>query len=317
MSVPWSEIVTHRERLLRLARRRVPTLEDAEDVVQEAMIRSATFADLDEARVGQFLTAVTMRLCADLHRRADRGARAVRRLQTDDVPSPEAAAVAAAEAEELRALLDSLPERQRDVLVDRAEGLSVTQISTRHRLTYKATESALSRARSTMRLALAAAMSVAAAGFAALRRRPAVATLTAAPFVAVALVTTVHHAPEQHAAPAVEMPAPASDAMRTRPGAYTGLTAAAPATATRVTAPRLRTAAVVVAAPAPAKDEYRDVVRYDPPGDTIPDLVIKENGESANAMVERCAKAESYSVTIQPPDAPGPAIDVYCNPPKP
>src|SRR5687768_5464336 len=116
MAVSWSQVAAHRERLLKIGRRRCPTREDAEDVVQEAMLRTATFEELDEERLGQFLTAVTLRLCADVYRTAERGARAVRRLDAEDVPSPEAAALAAAEAEELRALLATLPERQRDVL---------------------------------------------------------------------------------------------------------------------------------------------------------------------------------------------------------
>ncbi len=134
-----------------------------------------------------------MRLCADVHRHSERSARAVRRLHVDDVAGPEDAACAAAEADELRSLLATLPERQRDVLVDRASGMSVSQISSRHALTYKATESALSRARSTMRLALAAGLSFLGAVVATVRRRPSV--VVAAPLTALAFVTTVAHTP--------------------------------------------------------------------------------------------------------------------------
>jgi RNA polymerase sigma-70 factor (ECF subfamily) len=208
MAVSWPEIAAHRERLVRVARRRVPTREDAEDVVQEAMLRCATFEELDEARLGQFLTAVTMRLCADVHRHSERSARAFRRLDHDDVPSPEEAACAAAEAGELRELLATLPARQRDVLVDRASGMSVSQISSRYALTYKATESALSRARSTMRVALAAAMSFLGALVATVRRRPSVAL--AAPLTMLAFVTTVVHTPDVQRPPEVTLaPAPA------------------------------------------------------------------------------------------------------------
>jgi len=193
MAVSWPEIAAHRERLVRVARRRVPTREDAEDVVHEAMLRCATFEELDEARLGQFLTAVTMRLCADVYRHTERATRAARRLDAGGVTSPEEAACAAAEVDELRALLASLPDKQRDVLVDRASGLSVSEISSRHALTYKATESALSRARSTMRLALAAGLSFLGAVVATVRRRPSVAL--AAPLTAIAFVTTVVHMP--------------------------------------------------------------------------------------------------------------------------
>ena len=174
MAVPWPEIVAHRERLIQLARRRVPSQADAEDVVSEAMLRCATFERLDTARLGQFLTAVTVRLCADLYRDAERGAKLARRLDLGDEPSPEDLACEAADARMLHELLDSLPDSQRAVLVDRADGLSVSQISARHSLTYKAVESALSRARASMRTALASAMATAFAAAEALRRRPAV-----------------------------------------------------------------------------------------------------------------------------------------------
>ena len=225
MAVSWPEIAAHRERLVRVARRRVATREDAEDVVHEAMLRCATFEELDEARLGQFLTAVTMRLCADVHRSSERAARAFRRLGYDDVPSPEEAACAAAEVDELRALLATLPDKQRDVLVDRASGMSVSQISSRHALTYKATESALSRARSTMRLALAAGLSFLGALAATVRRRPSVAL--AAPLTALAFVTVVH-TPYQgsEAPPVVRLQPPVA---RTRPVSTAGATA--PATA--------------------------------------------------------------------------------------
>ncbi|HWL36098.1 MAG TPA: sigma-70 family RNA polymerase sigma factor [Frankiaceae bacterium] len=158
----WPEVVAHRERLLRIARRRCATREDAEDVVSEAMLRCATFEGLDAARMEQFLTAVTVRLCADLHRKAARRARAVVKLASDpDVaPGPEEELYGGVDAAALRVLLASLPERQRAVLADRAQGLSVQQIALRHALSYKAAESVLARARHAMRTALASSASV-------------------------------------------------------------------------------------------------------------------------------------------------------------
>lgn len=192
----WPAIVAHRERLLRIARRRCPTLQDAEDVVHEAMVRCATFADLDDQRMGQFLTSVTMRLCADVYRHADRSLRAFGRVATDDLePGPEDAACQAADAALLAELLSTLPDRQRAVLVDRAYGLSMQQICTRRGLTYKAAESALARARGTMRTALASGFAVVTASAAALRalralrvRRVAVAALPVASLVAAGAV---------------------------------------------------------------------------------------------------------------------------------
>ena len=205
--VAWPVIAAHRERLLRIARRRCATPEDAEDVVSEAMLRAAAFDGLDEDRLEQFLTSVTVRLCVDLHRRSDRGARAVVRLLPDldeTAPSPEDEVCQAVEAEVLNDLLESLPVRQRAVLADRASGLSLTQIARRHALTYKATESALSRARGTMRAALAAALSGVLGGLAALRPRRA-AVVSALPVVTLVLVGTVVRLPapdrEETAAP--------------------------------------------------------------------------------------------------------------------
>lgn len=301
MAVSWSQVAAHRERLLKIARRRCPTREDAEDVVQEAMIRTATFADLDEARLGQFLTAVTLRLCADVYRSAERGARAVRHLATEDVPSPEVAALAAAEAEELRALLATLPDRQRDVLVDRADGLSVTQISTRHSLTYKATESALSRARAAMRLALASAMGAVAAAFAAVRRRPAVAL--ALPLVAVAFVTVPHRTPSPNAAPGVGGEAAPSVEELERPATAAYVAPVRPAT---------RAHAVAVSRPLPKPrratggsqgDEERTIVRVNP----VPfiDTSTTTTDEPPEQMVARCLEAKRYTVdAFVEPNAP-------------
>lgn len=293
MAVSWSQVAAHRERLLRIARRRCPTREDAEDVVQEAMIRTATFAELDEDRLGQFLTAVTLRLCADVYRTAERGARAVRRLESDDVPSPEAAAVAAAEAAELRALLDTLPPRQRDVLVDRAEGLSVTQISSRHALTYKATESALSRARATMRLALASAMGAVAAAFAAVRRRPAVAV--ALPLAAVAWVTAPHRTPVPYAAPEAGAGAAAPVAELERPATAAYVAPARPATRTRAVAVSRRVVAPRRAGGGPGGGEERTIVRVNPV--RFVDTRTTTTDEPPEEMVLRCLQAKRYSVT--------------------
>jgi RNA polymerase sigma factor (sigma-70 family) len=199
----WPAIVAHRERLLRIARRRCPTLQDAEDVVHEAMVRCATFADLDDDRLGQFLTSVTMRLCADVYRHADRSLRVFGRVATDDLePGPEDAACQAADAAVLAELLSTLPDRQRAVLVDRARGLSMQQICSRRGLTYKAAESALARARGTMRTALASGFAVVTATAVALRAlRPRRVAIAALPVASLVLAGTVLRLPLTDPAP--------------------------------------------------------------------------------------------------------------------
>ncbi|WP_414637562.1 RNA polymerase sigma factor [Amycolatopsis sp.] len=64
----WELVWRHRPELVRIAARRVGNIHDAEDVVSEALVRAARFANLEDGRVGAWLTAVTVRLCVDLHR---------------------------------------------------------------------------------------------------------------------------------------------------------------------------------------------------------------------------------------------------------
>jgi RNA polymerase sigma factor (sigma-70 family) len=192
-AISWADIAAHRERLVRIARRRCPSREDAEDVVQEAMVRCATFEGIDPQRLGAFLTTVTVRLCADIYREAARSQRAASRLDLDDVPAPEDEVLRAADAAVIGRVLATLPDKQRAVLVDRASGMSVTQIGRRHALSYKAAESALSRARNAMRLKLASALSAVGAATAAVRRRPL--TAAAVPVATLAICGTVLHGP--------------------------------------------------------------------------------------------------------------------------
>ena len=83
----WERMWSHREQLLRVARRRSMSLEDAEDAVHEAMLRAAERPDLDEERLGAWLTTVTMRLCVDRHRQVNREAE-VHRSPTLIAPGP-------------------------------------------------------------------------------------------------------------------------------------------------------------------------------------------------------------------------------------
>lgn len=78
----WQDIVRHRDRLLALTRKRLPTRQDAEDCVQEAMIRTAACPGLDLARVGPFLTTVALRQVTDFYRAQHRQQTLVRRAQS-------------------------------------------------------------------------------------------------------------------------------------------------------------------------------------------------------------------------------------------
>jgi RNA polymerase sigma-70 factor (ECF subfamily) len=162
-SVPherWLNVCSHRERLLRLARVRVG--DDAEDVVQEAMLRAATFENLDEERLGELLTAITVRLCVDEHRRRNRTAQLQQRMPADRMEEPGAdeQVCARAEAEWAAHVVRTLPTMQRAVVEARADGLTFDEIAERHDLSYKAVESLAARARSVVRRALAGTLAV-------------------------------------------------------------------------------------------------------------------------------------------------------------
>ena len=149
----WSE----RPRLLAVARRRVASAAEAEDVVSEAMTRALECPDVDPARAAAWLTAVTIRLCIDHvreHARAPK--RWLYAVQTyprsdefeDDVIDTLSAAAIAP-------LLDDMPAQQRRALQLRADGSSVAAIAAAMSLSEKAVESLLGRARSAARAIVA------------------------------------------------------------------------------------------------------------------------------------------------------------------
>ncbi|MBP2472975.1 RNA polymerase sigma-70 factor (ECF subfamily) [Crossiella equi] len=64
----WGQCVNLRPELVRLAARRGAG-DDAEDLVHEAFIRTASYPDLDRTRLRPFLMSVVKRLCVDHLRR--------------------------------------------------------------------------------------------------------------------------------------------------------------------------------------------------------------------------------------------------------
>jgi RNA polymerase sigma factor (sigma-70 family) len=311
----WPAIVAHRDRLIRIAARRCPTREDAEDVVHEAMLRCATFENLDESRLGQFLTTVTIRLCADVYRREDRTLRTAGRLGPEPgvvARGPEDVACDAADAVVLHGLLSRLPDRQRAVLVDRASGLSMRQICSRHSLTYKAAESALSRARGTMRSALASGFAVVAMAVTAFRPRRLLAIALPVAGAAVVGVVAVLRLPLAVVPPAASarVPAPALVPHRPAaagPGARPGA-AAAGAVATR-TGNAARTVVRnpnAVTAPQPGP-YHRDIAAVgDDKRVARTELYDQNPPESADQKAVRCARNGVWvNVGITPTLPPG------------
>lgn len=161
----WQQIWNHRGQLLKVARRRSMSLQDAEDAVHEAMARAAERPHLDGDRLGAWLTSVTVRLCIDQHRQLSRDAGICRRAGSMlTVPSTmphEEAVCDRAEARWLALQGAELPKNQVEALRLKAQDLDVAQVAQRMGLTYKAAESLLGRARRTLRAVLAATLAVA------------------------------------------------------------------------------------------------------------------------------------------------------------
>ena len=207
----WSE----RSRLLAVARHRVASAAEAEDVVSEAMTRALECPDVDPARAAAWLTAVTIRLCIDHvreHARAPK--RWLYAVQTypridgfedDIIDTLSAAAIAP--------LLDDMPAHQRRVLQMRADGEPVAAIATAMSLSEKAVESLLGRARSAARAIVAGLGSGGALAFGWARRAESnsapVAVSTAMAFAVTTIAAAHFDVPRQAAPPSASSARPA------------------------------------------------------------------------------------------------------------
>lgn len=156
----WYQIWSHRDDLLKIARRRSLSEEDAEDAVHEAMLRASQRPWLDPDRLGAWLTTVTVRLCMDRHREVARDADA-RAQPVHTVPVPvEEAVCDRAEARWLANRSRELPPRQAEALRLKAEELDVGQVAREMGLNYRTVESLLARARRTLRRSLAGTLAL-------------------------------------------------------------------------------------------------------------------------------------------------------------
>ncbi|MDJ0340994.1 sigma-70 family RNA polymerase sigma factor [Streptomyces sp. H10-C2] len=153
----WQRMWSHREQLLKVARRRSMSVEDAEDAVHEAMLRAVESPHVEDERLGAWLTTVTMRLCVDRYRQVNREAE-VRSRSALFGPGPvpvEEAVCDRAEAQWLASRSVELPARQAEALRLKSEDLDVGQVARTMGLSYEAVESLLARARRTLRNSLA------------------------------------------------------------------------------------------------------------------------------------------------------------------
>lgn len=190
MTLPWEQAWAERERLLRIAIPRAVDASEAEDVVQEAMVRCVTFANLDVERLPAMLTTVTLRLCVDRLRDRLAAERAAHRLAFADSGEALDQVLDRAEAAWLAAETARLAGREHAALVARFLGLSVAETAEALSVTYKAAESALDRARRKLRAAWAATLGV--VGWLRVKLRAATpATTAAALLTTVSVLTTV------------------------------------------------------------------------------------------------------------------------------
>jgi RNA polymerase sigma-70 factor (ECF subfamily) len=159
----WLLAAGHRDRLVRLAASRLGSRADAEDCVQEALIRAVTHPGLDESRMGAILTAIALRLCVDLQRAAARQRRLAARTAAREVPAGAADDLAGGVCERaagrwLLGRVAALGPRERQVMLARAAGLTTREAAGALGISRKSAESAFTRARGHLAIVYAAEM---------------------------------------------------------------------------------------------------------------------------------------------------------------
>ncbi|MCX5416849.1 RNA polymerase sigma factor [Streptomyces sp. NBC_00059] len=179
----WELIWSHRDELLEIARSRSSSAEEAEDAVQEAMIRAVEDPGVPYGRIRPWLRHATVRACADRQRQIARD----RELGASLSAAPAASSLVEDEAcdrAEARWLAgrtaELLPARQAQALRLQAQHLDVGQVARTMGLSYRATESLLSRARRSLRDTLAGSLALATAAWLCARRFPRTGTVRSA-----------------------------------------------------------------------------------------------------------------------------------------
>lgn len=184
----WEELAAHREQLLIVARHRTATEQDAEDVVQEALLRAWTYQGLRLETAAAWMTRVVINLSVDSWRWR-------RRLTSLDAleGSPatgthEDGVCDQAEAVWVAQHVGRLPVRQARALHLKAEGLSVSEISSTMQVPVSAGEALLKRARVAMRAVVSSTWNGALAAWVGnIRRR----SMTHGPLVPVTVTAVV------------------------------------------------------------------------------------------------------------------------------
>jgi RNA polymerase sigma factor (sigma-70 family) len=122
-------------KLRRLLRSRGRSIDDTEDLIQEAFLRLQVYCrDKDVAQTEAFLVRTALNLSIDQHRRATTAALVPGGLDhmqlIDPSPSPDVVCAAQERLQHMRTGLSHLSPRQREVfLLNRVEGYSFVQIA--------------------------------------------------------------------------------------------------------------------------------------------------------------------------------------------
>ncbi|WP_203182650.1 sigma-70 family RNA polymerase sigma factor [Streptomyces pratensis] len=306
----WELIWSHRDELLEIARSRSSSTEEAEDAVQEAMIRAVEDPDVQYGRVRSWLRLATVRACADRHRQVTRERELSESLSAAPV-EPFLVEEAACDRAEARWLADRsaelLPARQAQALRLQAQDLDVGQVARTMGLSYRATESLLARARRSLRGVLAGSLTLATAVWMCVRRFPrtgygqSAGAASAAVTLAVAGVVL----------PAGPFDRPDGRSPGNRP--ETAVPSAAPAA--EIAAPRAARARPHAASLSPdspridraPEDTSRSVPRKPPRTDGQPDTVAVEISIGSGRPVPALP---SVAVSTSIPSLPAEASDV-------
>lgn len=306
----WDLVLAHREALLVIARRRVNSVEDAEDVVTTALLRTVEHANLDESRIGAFLCTTVKRLAVDVHRDRARQLAVGTREATRQLPAAPVDETVCDEAEArwLAGQLARCPERERQVLQARLSGLTAQQISAELGLTAKAAENAYTRLRQRAQAALATTLAglgiLLGLGRRAAKPGAAMVPVAAVAIAGLAIIAPSMSLPEQP----LQRPALVTEAQSTRLDApQSARSSALPVPLEAQQEPPAMSAAAPAKPALPAPEPPRTVVK--PPTVVDPALadpgvvyVEERHDESFRESVERCAEGLE-KITLSNPTA--------------
>jgi RNA polymerase sigma-70 factor (ECF subfamily) len=147
-------LLPHRDVALGMVLRATGSMAEAEDCVHDALLRLVRREDLDPTRVRSLLIRAALHLAIDHRRAAQRQQSAVVRLaggMRSEAISPERELQLRSEAARVLAAIDSLPRRERQVMLLRLAGLTVAETAARLGISPKSVEGAYTRARARVR----------------------------------------------------------------------------------------------------------------------------------------------------------------------